>query len=96
MKTAWECRAHAAECRALAKSMDRDSRRTILELAEIWDDLALDRQSAYDHPAADALKAYYDHIAREPVPPEFLHLLDQLRTEEPRRPLAALSSKQYW
>lgn len=84
MKTAWEYRAHAAECRLLADGAARDYRDELLEMADLWEDLARDRESASDHPAAEAIKAFYDHVAYQPVPPEFLELLRQLKEAAPR------------
>jgi hypothetical protein len=44
MKAASECRMHAAECRSMAKSMSDQQRRQALEMAEMWDRLAQDRE----------------------------------------------------
>jgi hypothetical protein len=84
MKTAWECRAHAAECRALAYGAAEGFGRELLEMAELWEGLARDREGAGDDPAADAIRAFYDHVTRQPVPPKFLDLLRQLEDAAPR------------
>ena len=47
-------------------------------MADLWDELARDHEGTSHHPAAEAIKAFYDHVARQPVPPEFLELLRQL------------------
>jgi len=45
MKKFAEYRQHAAECRALAKKMPaEDQRRHLLDMAENWDRLALERE----------------------------------------------------
>lgn len=84
MKTAWECRAHAAECRTLAHGAAQEFRVELLEMADLWEDLARDHEGASAHPAAEAIKAFYDHVARQPVPPKFLELLRQLKEAAPR------------
>ena len=81
MKTSWECRAHAAECRTLANGAAKDFREELLEMADLWEDLARDHEGTSSHPAAEAIKAFYDHIARQPVPTKFLELLRQLEEE---------------
>lgn len=44
MKKASEYRQHAAECRALAAGMDSDEQRSLmLQMADHWDNLAIDR-----------------------------------------------------
>jgi hypothetical protein len=42
IKTGWECRAHAAECRTLAYGAAKDFREELLEMANLWEDLARD------------------------------------------------------
>jgi hypothetical protein len=81
IKTAWDCRAHAAECRTLAYGAAKDFREELLEMADLWEDLARDHEGASKHPAAEGIKAFYDHVARQPVPPKFLELLRQLEEE---------------
>ena len=84
MKTAWECRAHAAECRTLAHGAAKGFAQELLKLAEIWEGLARDREGASKLPAADALRTFFDQVAHQPVPPEFLELLRQLDDAAPR------------
>ena len=81
MKTAWECRAHAAECRILAYGAASEFREELLEMADLWEDLARDHEEASNRPAAEGVKPFYDHVARQPVPPKFLELLRQLEEE---------------
>lgn len=61
-----------------------DVGRDLMKMADLWEDLARDSEGASDHPAAEAIKAFYDHIARQPVPPKFLELLRQLEEAAPR------------
>jgi hypothetical protein len=75
MKTAWECRAHAAECRHLAHGAARAYREELLEMADLWDAMASDHDG---HPAAEGIKAFYNYVARQPMPPRILELLRQL------------------
>lgn len=44
MKTASECRAYAERCRALAKGMSDEHRRQILNMADIWESLAVESE----------------------------------------------------
>lgn len=81
MKTPWECRAHAAECRTFANGAARDFREELLEMADLWEDLARDHEGASNNPAGEAIRAFYDHVARQPVPPKFLELLRQFEEE---------------
>ena len=51
MKKASEYRKHAQECRALARRMAHgDQRDQLLEMAEIWDKLAKQREISPDEP----------------------------------------------
>jgi hypothetical protein len=78
MRSAAECRHRAKECRALAKGFDGERRQHALEMAETWDDLARQVDSANNRHLAGMLKATYDNIANEPVPDRFRNLLRRL------------------
>lgn len=43
MKTASEYRQHAAECRAIAATLQGDARQQLLRMAAKWEELARDR-----------------------------------------------------
>ena len=86
MKSAFACRAQAKECRALAKSFAGERRRQTLDMAEIWEDLARQLDSAKNRHLAGMIQATYDKVAREPVPDRFRELLMRLdAAEQPRR-----------
>ena len=50
MNEASEYRAHAAECRAIAASLDGPHREQLLKMAESWDKLAREEASARKPP----------------------------------------------
>jgi hypothetical protein len=52
MKSAPDCRKHAEECRSLAKVASEEQRRQALEIAEVWDRLARDRERQQPPPDA--------------------------------------------
>jgi hypothetical protein len=78
MRSAAECREQAKECRALAKGLDGERRQQTLEMAETWEDLARQVDSASNRHLAGMLKATYDNVANEPVPDHFRELLGRL------------------
>jgi hypothetical protein len=85
MLSASECRVHAKDCRALAKSLDGERRQQALEMAETWEELARQLDAANNRHLAGMLKATYDKVAREPVPDRFRELLGRLDDAESRR-----------
>jgi hypothetical protein len=88
MKSAPECRANAAVCRAPARQLGEEQRRLALRMAEIWEQLARDSERSALHKdtvrAAGMLKDAYDQVAQEPVPDKFLDLLKHLEVAERR------------
>jgi hypothetical protein len=44
MKSPFECRRFAEECRALANGLSPERRQEVLRMADIWEDLARDRE----------------------------------------------------
>ena len=46
MKSPFECRRFAEECRALADGWNTERRQEVLRMADIWEDLARDRENA--------------------------------------------------
>ena len=44
MKSAFECRRFAEECRALANGVSPERRQEVLRMADIWENLARDRE----------------------------------------------------
>jgi hypothetical protein len=44
MKSPFECRRFADECRALADGLSAERRQEVLRMADIWESLARDRQ----------------------------------------------------
>jgi hypothetical protein len=84
MRTASECRAQAKECRALAISFTGDRRQQTLDMAEAWEDLARQVDSANTRHLAGMIKATYDKVANEPVPDRFRELLVRLGNAECR------------
>ena len=71
MRSASQCRAQALDCRALARDFEGERRQRLLEMAETWEDLARQVDSANNRHLAGMLKASYDNVAREPVPDRF-------------------------
>jgi hypothetical protein len=47
MKSPFECRRYAEECRALANGLSADRRREVLAMADIWEGLARDSENAW-------------------------------------------------
>jgi hypothetical protein len=47
MKSPFECRRYAEECRTLANGLSADRRREVLAMADIWEGLARDRENAW-------------------------------------------------
>ena len=82
MKSAFACRAQAKECRALAKNFAGERRQQTLEMAETWEDLARQLDSANNSHLAGMIQATYDKVAREPVPDQFRELLMRLDAAE--------------
>lgn len=82
MRSASECRQYAEDCRALAKGLDGERRQHALEMAETWEDLARQVNSANNRHLAGMLKATYEKVANEPVPDRFHELLEQLGDAE--------------
>ncbi len=85
MKSSSEYREHAQDCRALAKGLDGERRQQTLEMAETWEDLARQVESANNRHLAGMIKAVYDDVANEPVPGRFRELLWRLDTADSRR-----------
>ena len=46
MKSPFECRHYAEQCRAMANGLNQERRREVLRMADIWEDLARDSESA--------------------------------------------------
>ena len=84
MKSASECRAQAQEWRALARNFYGNRRHHALDMAEHWEDLARQMDSANNRHLAGMLKAVYDNVASEPVPDIFEGLLKQLEAADSR------------
>ena len=84
MRSASEYRQRAKDCRALAKSFDGERRQESLEMAETWEDLARQVESANNRHLAGMIKATYDKVANEPVPEVFKGLLKQLEAADSR------------
>jgi len=54
MKKASEYRHHAQDCRRLAASMEGDQRDQLLRMADVWEQLAEDRENLVrQHPELD-------------------------------------------
>jgi hypothetical protein len=61
MKSPFECRQFAVECRALANGLSPERRQEVLRLADIWEELARDR---YDMAKRKApLRRWQEHRA---------------------------------
>ena len=84
MKSATECREQAEDWRALANRYYGDRRHHALDMAEHWEDLARQVDSANNRHLAGMLKAVYDDVADEPVPDRFHELLGQLDAADSR------------
>ena len=84
MRSASEYRQQAKDCRALAKALDGERRQQTLDMAETWEDLARQVDSANNRHLAGMLKATYDNVAKEPVPDRFRELLGQLAAADSR------------
>jgi hypothetical protein len=94
MKSASECRRNAAECRALAKQMGDDHRRQTLEMANIWETLAVDIERAERCNLVRArriLKHAFGDVASQPVPDRLLELMKRLKAAERRMRRRCLS-----
>lgn len=85
MKSASEYRQHAMDCRALAKGFTGERRQQTIELAETWEDLARQVDSAQNRHLAGMIKAVYDNVANEPVPARLRELLWRLDAADSRR-----------
>jgi hypothetical protein len=46
MKSPFECRRYAEQCRAMANGLNQERRRDVLRMADIWEDLARDSENA--------------------------------------------------
>jgi hypothetical protein len=46
MKSPFECRRYAEQCRALANGMNEQQRREVLRMADIWEAMACDGENA--------------------------------------------------
>ena len=46
MKSPFECRQYAEQCRAMANGMNEEQRRQVLRMADIWEHMALDGEMA--------------------------------------------------
>ena len=82
MRSSFEYRQRAKDCRDLAKGCDGDRRQQTLEMAETWEDLARQVDSANNRHLAGMIKATYDNVADEPVPEKFKGLLKQLEAAD--------------
>jgi hypothetical protein len=52
MKSPFECRQFAEQCRALANGLSGERRREVLNMADIWEALARDGEKAGDEKPA--------------------------------------------
>ena len=77
------CRARAKECLALARLMDEEHRRYLLQMALIWRGLAHDRGLTQQRQIDGILKAAFSKIEQEPVPEVFYSLLGRLAAADP-------------
>lgn len=84
MKSASEYRQHAKECRVLAKGFTGERRQQTIELAETWEDLARQVESAQNRHLTGMIKAVYDDVANEPVPARLRELLWRLDAADSR------------
>ena len=84
MRSASEYRQQAKDCRALAKGFDGERRQQTLEMAETWEGLARQVDSANNRHLAGMIKATYDNVANEPVPETIEGLLKQLEAADSR------------
>ena len=65
MKKASEYRAHADECRALARTMQGEQRDQLLQMAATWDRLAADRSGLVRrHPELGSPEEHAEETAR--------------------------------
>ena len=87
------CRARARECLALARLMDEERRRYLLQMALIWRGLAHDRGLAQQQQIDVMIKAAFSRIAHEPVPEVFYRLLGRLEAAEPQKGRAGTSGR---
>lgn len=84
MRSAFECRKQAKECRALATDFEGERRQQLIEMAETWDDLARQMDSANNRHLAGMIKATFDKVAGEPVPDRLRKLLRRLDDKDSR------------
>ena len=84
MRSATDCREQAQDWRALADNCYGDRRHHALDMAEHWEDLARQVNSANNRHLAGMIKAIYDNVANEQVPETIEGLLKKLEAADSR------------
>lgn len=94
MKSPFECPRYAQRCRDLANGYGEDRRREVLRMADIWEGPAHDREHSQAERIfsadrigfgvdpgiirAEAIRARFDEVARQPLPKRLRDLLKRL------------------
>ena len=94
MKSPFECPRYAQECRVLANGYDRDRRREVLRMADIWESPARDGEQRQPEQVSradrigvgldprivrvKAIRARFAEVASQPLPKRFRDLLKRL------------------